>query len=70
VVAFGSADSHDEHYFAEPDGMIRGDVIDPRGLTPATFFNKSGNLLSVRSNQSAENDRFVHSEIAPFIART
>ena len=30
VVAFGSVDSHDEHYFAEPDGMIRGDVIDPK----------------------------------------
>jgi ATP-dependent helicase YprA (DUF1998 family) len=30
VVAFGSADSHDEHYFTEPDGMIRGDVTDPR----------------------------------------
>jgi len=30
VIAFGSVDSHDEHYFAEPDGMIRGDVIDPR----------------------------------------
>ena len=30
VVAFGSADSHDEHYFAEPDGMIRGAVVDPR----------------------------------------
>jgi hypothetical protein len=30
VVAFGSADSHDEHYFAEPDAMIRGDVIDPK----------------------------------------
>lgn len=30
VVAFGSADSHDEHYFSEPDGMIRGDVVDPR----------------------------------------
>lgn len=30
VVAFGSADSHDEHYFAEPEGMIRGDVIDPK----------------------------------------
>jgi ATP-dependent helicase YprA (DUF1998 family) len=30
VVAFGSADSHDEHYFAEPDGMIRGDVLDPK----------------------------------------
>lgn len=30
VVAFGSADSHDEHYFIEPDGMIRGDVIDPK----------------------------------------
>lgn len=30
VVAFGSADSHDEHYFSEPDGMIRGDVIDPK----------------------------------------
>lgn len=29
VVAFGSADSHDEHYFAEPDAMIRGQVDDP-----------------------------------------
>jgi ATP-dependent helicase YprA (DUF1998 family) len=30
VVAFGSADSHDEHYFTEPDGMIRGRVVDPK----------------------------------------
>ena len=30
VVAFGSADSHDEHYFSKPEGMIRGDVSDPR----------------------------------------
>ncbi len=30
VVAFGSADSHDEHYFTNPDGMIRGNVIDPK----------------------------------------
>ncbi len=30
VVAFGSADSHDEHYFSKPDEMIRGEVIDPR----------------------------------------
>jgi ATP-dependent helicase YprA (DUF1998 family) len=30
VVAFGSSDSHDEHYFAEPAGMICGDVIDPK----------------------------------------
>jgi ATP-dependent helicase YprA (DUF1998 family) len=30
VVAFGSADSHDEHYFTEPDSMIRGDVVDPK----------------------------------------
>jgi hypothetical protein len=29
VVAFGSADSHDEHYFTHPDEMIRGDVTDP-----------------------------------------
>lgn len=29
VVAFGSADTHDEHYFAEPDAMIRGQVDDP-----------------------------------------
>lgn len=29
VVAFGSSDSHDEHYFREPDEMIRGRVIDP-----------------------------------------
>ena len=25
VIAFGSADTHDEHYFREPDRMIRGD---------------------------------------------
>lgn len=30
VIAFGSADSHDEHYFAEPKEMIRGKVIDPK----------------------------------------
>ena len=30
VVAFGSSDSHDEHYFSEPDDMIRGDVVDPK----------------------------------------
>lgn len=29
VVAFGSADSHDEHYFSEPDAMITGPVVDP-----------------------------------------
>ncbi len=30
VVAFGSADSHDDHYFTTPQEMIRGQVIDPR----------------------------------------
>ena len=30
VVAFGSADSHDDHYFTAPDEMIRGSVVDPR----------------------------------------
>lgn len=30
VLAFGSADTHDEHYFSDPDGMICGDVVDPR----------------------------------------
>lgn len=30
VTAFGSADSHDEHFFTEPDQMIRGEVTDPR----------------------------------------
>lgn len=30
VIAFGSADSHDEHYFNNPDQMIRGNVEDPR----------------------------------------
>lgn len=30
VTAFGSADSHDEHYFSEPDHMIRGAVDDPK----------------------------------------
>ena len=29
VTAFGSADSHDEHYFTNPHEMIRGDVDDP-----------------------------------------
>jgi ATP-dependent helicase YprA (DUF1998 family) len=29
VVAFGSSDGHDEHYFADPDAMIRGPVKDP-----------------------------------------
>jgi hypothetical protein len=29
VSAFGSADSHDEHYFSMPDQMIRGEVHDP-----------------------------------------
>ncbi|WP_275150598.1 DEAD/DEAH box helicase [Citrobacter koseri] len=30
VVAFGSSDSHDDHYFTDPEEMIRGNVIDPR----------------------------------------
>ena len=30
VVAFGSSDSHDDHYFVKPDEMIRGAVVDPR----------------------------------------
>jgi hypothetical protein len=30
VVAFGSADSHDEHHFSDPQAMIRGPVVDPR----------------------------------------
>src|SRR6185312_12611321 len=30
VVAFGSADSHDEHYFTKPAEMISGPVVDPR----------------------------------------
>ncbi len=29
VTAFGSADSHDEHYFTHPEQMIRGAVDDP-----------------------------------------
>jgi ATP-dependent helicase YprA (DUF1998 family) len=29
VTAYGSADSHDEHYFTNPDQMIRGLVDDP-----------------------------------------
>ena len=29
VTAFGSADTHDEHYFTNPDQMIRGAVDDP-----------------------------------------
>ena len=30
VTAFGSADSHDEHYFTHPEEMISGAVDDPR----------------------------------------
>lgn len=30
VIAFGSADSHDEQYFSRPDEMIRGAVVDPK----------------------------------------
>ena len=30
VLAFGSADTHDDHYFRNPDKMIRGTVVDPR----------------------------------------
>ena len=30
VIAFGSADSHDDHYFTQPQEMIRGQVVDPR----------------------------------------
>jgi hypothetical protein len=29
VLAFGSADTHDENYFRHPDLMIRGEVADP-----------------------------------------
>lgn len=29
VLAFGSADSHDEQYFREPDSMVRGRIDDP-----------------------------------------
>ena len=29
VLAFGSADSHDEQYFREPESMVRGPVDDP-----------------------------------------
>ncbi|MFC4729202.1 DEAD/DEAH box helicase [Coralloluteibacterium thermophilus] len=29
VVAFGSVDSHDEHYFSHPEEMISGKVVDP-----------------------------------------
>lgn len=29
VVAFGSSDTHDDHYFREPAEMIRGKVVDP-----------------------------------------
>jgi ATP-dependent helicase YprA (DUF1998 family) len=29
VIGFGSADTHDDHYFREPKDMISGDVADP-----------------------------------------
>ena len=30
VLGFGTVDSHDEHYFREPEAMVRGVVEDPR----------------------------------------
>jgi Lhr-like helicase len=30
VTALASADSHDEHFFAQPEGLIRGSVDDPK----------------------------------------
>ena len=30
VIAFGSVDSHDEHYFSEPHDMVSGPVVDPK----------------------------------------
>ncbi|WP_423936038.1 DEAD/DEAH box helicase [Comamonas sp. 23] len=30
VVSFGSADSHDEHYFSNPQAMVSGSVVDPK----------------------------------------
>lgn len=45
VVAFGSADSHDEHYFSSPDGMIRGDVVDPK----LTLDNRDITLRHIRA---------------------
>jgi hypothetical protein len=30
VTAFGSSDSHDEHYFTNPEQMISGEVEDPK----------------------------------------
>jgi ATP-dependent helicase YprA (DUF1998 family) len=55
VVAFGSADSHDEHYFAEPEGMIRGDVVDPK----LTLDNKDITRRHIRAFllQSYHQDR-------------
>ena len=56
VVAFGSADSHDEHYFTEPDGMIRGDVIDPKltldnqAKSPAAISERSCFRIIIRTD--------------------
>ena len=48
VTAFGSADSHDEHYFEHPDQMIRGEVDDPT-LT----LEQPGNCATSRYGTSA-----------------
>jgi len=55
VVAFGSADSHDEHYFSHPDGMICGDVVDPK----LTLDNKDITRRHIRAFllQSYHQDR-------------
>jgi hypothetical protein len=45
VVAYGNSDSHDNHFFRNPDDMIRGDVSDP----VVTLDNKEIAIRHVRA---------------------
>jgi Lhr-like helicase len=45
VIAYGNSDSHDNHFFRNPDDMIRGDVSDPA----VTLDNKEIAVRHVRA---------------------
>ena len=62
VTAFGGADSHDDHYFTNPDHMIRGPVDDPR-LT-------LDNFEIIRRHVTAYLLQRYHRERLPNIATT
>ena len=55
MTAFGSADSHDEHYFTNPDQMIRGAVDDPTlTLDNAEIAKTSRHSVSVQRYHQAK----------------